>query len=73
MELDNDKDETFDLPKIEKTLVIVTISLDDESLIQEFHKIFRSRKTNAVKRQQRIATQYIECIEPGIFPLKSSW
>ena len=73
MELDNDKDETFDLPKIEKTLVIVTISLDDESYIQVIRKTVRSRKANAVKRQQRIAMQYIECIEPGIFPLKSSW
>jgi len=70
--LDNDKDETFDLPKMEKALVNGTISLDDESYIQVIRKTVRSRKANAVKRQQRIAMQYIEGVERGIFPLKTS-
>jgi hypothetical protein len=35
-------------------------------------KTVRSRKANAVKRQQRIAMQYIDGVEPGIFPLKTS-
>ena len=70
--LDNDKDETFDLPKMEKALANGTISLDDESYIQVISKTVRSRKANAVKRQQRIAIQYIEGVERGIFPLKTS-
>ena len=70
--LDNDKDETFDLPKMEKALANGTISLDDESYIQVIRKTVRSRKANAVKRQQRIAIQYIEGVERGIFPLKTS-
>jgi hypothetical protein len=70
--LDNHKDETFDLPKMEKVLVNGTISLDDESYIQVIRKIIRIRKANAVKRQQRIAKHYIEGVEQGIFPLKTS-
>ena len=57
---------------MEKALVNGTISLDDESYIHVIRKTVRSRKTNAVKRQQRISMQYIEGVERGIFPLKTS-
>ena len=70
--LDDDKDETLDLPKMEKALANGTISFEDESLIKEVRKIVRSRKANAVKRQQRIAKQYIANAERGEFPKKSN-
>ena len=55
-----------------KALANETISLEDEDEIKEVHKIVRSRQANAVKSQQRIAMQYIEGVEPDIFPLKTS-
>lgn len=56
---------------MEKVLVNGTISLDDESYIQVIRKTVRSRKANAVKRQQRFTMQYIEAVEQGIFLLKN--
>ena len=53
---------------MEEALVNGTISFDDESYIQVIRKTVLSRKANAVKRQQRIAMQYIEVLSEVFFP-----
>ena len=69
--LDGEADETLDLVKMEKALANGTISFDDEYMIKEVRKTVRAKKANAVKRQQRIAEQYIKGVELGKFPYKT--
>lgn len=66
---DGEADVTLDLVKMEKALADGTISVDDEDIIKDLRKTVRARKANAIKRQQRIAEQYVANIERGIFPL----
>lgn len=56
---------------MEKALANGTISFDDEYMIKEVRKTVRAKKANAVKRQQRIAEQYIKGVELGKFPYKT--
>lgn len=66
---DNDADVTLDLVKMEQQKASGTISFEDEYLIRAVRKTVNVRKANAIKRQQRIANQYIQNVERGIFPL----
>ena len=44
---------------------------DEAIFISEVREVVRRRKANAVKRQERIARQYIRGVEIGKFPLKT--
>jgi len=69
--VDGEADETLNLAKMEREYADGTISFEEEYLIKEVRKTVRARKANAVKRQQRIAEQYIANAEHGIFPMKT--
>ena len=67
--VDGEADETLNLAKMEREYADGTISFEEEYLIRAVRKTVNVRKANAIKRQQRIANQYIQNVERGIFPL----
>lgn len=67
----NISEETFELSKMERAKSGGTLNYEDEGLLLEIREVVRTRKANAIKRQQRIAAQYIANVEHGVFPMKT--
>lgn len=63
-------EKTFSLTKME-TVVREQINSEEEIFISEVRKVVHRRKANAIKRQERIAKQYIQGVEIGKFPYKT--
>ena len=65
---EDDDDLVIDLPKWERE------AKEDESddvFLRQARDVVRRRKANAMKRQERIAKQYIQGVENGKFPYKT--